>query len=618
MDIRILPGNIANMIAAGEVVQRPASVVKELMENAVDAGATQVSVILTDAGRTLIQVIDNGCGMTPDEAVLCFERHATSKIATAEDLNDITTFGFRGEALASIAAVAEVTLKTRRPDDEVGCKVEFAASVHLSTDEVSTPAGSNFAVRNLFYNVPARRKFLKSDNVEFKHVAEEFTRVALTRPETGFTLIHNEREIYALKPAKSLKFRIQDLLGNNVVSQVVDISAETSVVRVKGYVGRPDQARKTLGNQFFFVNGRYFRSPYFHKAVMNAFERMIAVGMQVPYFIYFTVPAGDIDVNIHPTKTEIKFENEQAIWQILTAAVNDSIGKFCDIPSINFDTEGQPEIPLYDPSVNIAPPRPQYNPSYNPFETSSSSHKDKVIDQWEELYKGLHSGDVIAPDVQESSSDLFESSGVYSQPTEGVVKSKIGTTLEERSPSHYQYKGKYVMTAVKSGLMIIDQNRADIRIRYERFIQQMEQEASRTQKVLFPEVVQFAPSTKVMVVKLLPYLQKVGFDLTDLGGNSFSVNGVPAGLEGIDSVALLQEIVADAVEKGCTSATDIHSTLALGMARRSAVTYGEVLGNDEMETLVNDLFATSNVNYTPDGKTILCILPQRDIEQLLN
>ena len=363
--------------------------------------------------------------------------------------------------------------------------------------------------------------------------------------------------------------------------------------------------------------------PCFHKAVMNAYERMLAVGMQVPYFIYFTVTAGDIDVNIHPTKTEIKFENEQAIWQILTAAVNDSIGRFCEIPSIDFDTEGQPDIPLFDPETNVAPPKPQYNSSYNPFE-QTATRKDKVVDKWEELYRGLHNGEVKDDYLQtpegelfESRGDMFESQGDLSVSGDGVVQSKIGFSPEERSPSHYQYKGKYVMTAVKSGLMIVDQTRADIRIRYERFMQQMEQEGGRTQKVLFPEVVEFAPSTSVMVAKLLPFLKKVGFDLSDLGGNSFSVNGVPAGLEDIDCVSLLHEIVAEAIEKGSTSASDLHSTLALGMARKSAVTYGEVLGNDEMEVLVNSLFACSNVNYTPDGKAILCILPQRDIEQLL-
>ena len=373
MDIRILPSNIANMIAAGEVVQRPSSVVKELVENAVDAGATQVTVILSDAGRTLIQVIDNGCGMTPDQAVLCFERHATSKIATADDLLDITTFGFRGEALASIAAVAEVTLKTRRAEDEVGCQVVYDDSKHISTDEISTPAGSNFAVRNLFYNIPARRKFLKSDNVEMKHVVEEFVHVALTRSNIGFTLIHNGKNVYVLKPAKSLKFRIQDLLGSYVVSQVVDISADTSVVNVRGYVGRPDQAKKTLGNQYFFVNGRYFRSPYLHKAVMNAYENMLPQGATPAYFIYLEVDPHKLDVNISPTKTEVKFEDDSVIFQTLYACVKESLGRNSFGASIDFDTKDMAEIPAFSNDFDkfrpeVSMPDVSLDNEYNPFD----------------------------------------------------------------------------------------------------------------------------------------------------------------------------------------------------------------------------------------------------------
>lgn len=373
MDIRILPSNIANMIAAGEVVQRPSSVVKELVENAVDAGATQVTVILSDAGRTLIQVIDNGCGMTPDQAVLCFERHATSKIATADDLLDITTFGFRGEALASIAAVAEVTLKTRRAEDEVGCQVVYDDSKHVSTDEISTPAGSNFAVRNLFYNIPARRKFLKSDNVEMKHVVEEFVHVALTRSNIGFTLVHNGKNVYVLKPAKSLKFRIQDLLGSYVVSQVVDISADTSVVNVRGYVGRPDQAKKTLGNQYFFVNGRYFRSPYLHKAVMNAYENMLPQGATPAYFIYLEVDPHKLDVNISPTKTEVKFEDDSVIFQTLYACVKESLGRNSFGASIDFDTKDMAEIPAFSNDFDkfrpeVSMPDVSLDNEYNPFD----------------------------------------------------------------------------------------------------------------------------------------------------------------------------------------------------------------------------------------------------------
>lgn len=380
MDIRILPSNIANMIAAGEVVQRPSSVVKELVENAVDAGATQVSVILSDAGRTLIQVIDNGCGMTPDQAVLCFERHATSKIATADDLLDITTFGFRGEALASIAAVAEVTLKTRRAEDEVGCQVVYDDSKHVSTDEISTPAGSNFAVRNLFYNIPARRKFLKSDNVEMKHVVEEFVHVALTRSNIGFTLIHNGKNVYVLKPAKSLKFRIQDLLGSYVVSQVVDISADTSVVNVRGYVGRPDQAKKTLGNQYFFVNGRYFRSPYLHKAVMNAYENMLPQGATPAYFIYLEVDPHKLDVNISPTKTEVKFEDDSVIFQTLYACVKESLGRNSFGASIDFDTKDMAEIPAFSNDFDkfrpeVSMPDVSLDNEYNPFDNPDGGHE---------------------------------------------------------------------------------------------------------------------------------------------------------------------------------------------------------------------------------------------------
>ena len=312
------------MIAAGEVVQRPASVVKELMENAVDAGATDVKVIVTDAGRTLIQVIDNGSGMNPDDAVLCFERHATSKLATPEDLHHILTFGFRGEALASIAAVADVTLRTRTPDQDAGVEVQMSASENKGTKEVSCPIGTNIAVRNLFFNIPARRKFLKSDNVELRHIVEEFQRVALTRPDIGFTLTHNGRDIHVVKPAKSFKFRIQDLLGPAIVGDIVDIEADTTIASLRGYAGRPESAKKTLGNQFFFVNGRYFRSPYLHKAVMKAYENLIPEGTTPSYFLYIDVDPASIDVNIHPTKAEIKFEEDQLLFQTVFAAVKEA------------------------------------------------------------------------------------------------------------------------------------------------------------------------------------------------------------------------------------------------------------------------------------------------------
>ena len=359
------------MIAAGEVVQRPASVVKELMENSVDAGASQVTVIIGDSGRTLIQVIDDGCGMSPDDAVLCFERHATSKIATAEDLQEIMTFGFRGEALASIAAVAEVTLKTRTAACETGCQVEMAGSSHVSTTEVSTPVGTNIAVRNLFYNIPARRKFLKSDNVELKHITEEFTRVALTRPGIGFSLSHNGKDIFVLRPAKSLKYRIMDLLGTSVASDLVDLSAETSLISLQGFAGRPDTAKKTLGNQFFFVNGRYFRSPYLHKAVMRAYEGLIPEGVTPAYFLYIETDPGSVDVNISPTKSEVKFEDDSLVFQVVYAAIKETLGKNSFAGDIDFSNPEANEMPVLGRHFNEYKPDtvPQLDldSGYDPF-----------------------------------------------------------------------------------------------------------------------------------------------------------------------------------------------------------------------------------------------------------
>ncbi|MBR3076246.1 MAG: DNA mismatch repair endonuclease MutL, partial [Bacteroidales bacterium] len=325
--LKVLPARISNMIAAGEVVQRPASVIKELMENAVDAGATQVDVVVSDAGRTLIQVIDNGSGMSSPDAVLCFERHATSKIASAADLERIITYGFRGEALASIAAVSQVTLRTRREADDTGTCVTISPDEPVKTSSVSAPKGSNFAVRNLFYNTPARRKFLKSDQVEFKHIVEEFTRVAIPRPDIAFTLSHNGKEVYVLRKAQSLKFRILDLLGRNVVGDIVDISADTSVVKISGFAGRPESARRALGNQYFFVGGRYFRSPYLHKAVMKAYEDFVPEGLTPSYFVFLEVDPQSVDVNIHPTKTEIKFEDDNVIFQVLSACVREALGR---------------------------------------------------------------------------------------------------------------------------------------------------------------------------------------------------------------------------------------------------------------------------------------------------
>ena len=598
--IQLLPDSVANQIAAGEVIQRPASVVKELVENAVDAGAHTINVLVVDAGRTSIQVIDDGCGMSETDARLAFERHATSKIRKADDLFSLHTMGFRGEALPSIAAVSQVELRTRRNSDEIGTCLTLSGSRVESQEPCSCNVGSRFTVSNLFFNVPARRKFLKTNVTELNNILTTFERIVLVYPDICFTLHSNGQELMNLR-AGSLRQRITDVYGRRYGQDLLPIEVETALCKVTGFVAKPETARKKGVAEYFFVNGRYMKHPYFHKAVQQAYERLIPSGMHVPYFIHFHVNPADIDVNIHPTKTEIKFENEQAIWQILTAAVKDAIGQFCAIPQIDFDTEGKPDMPVFNVQGTDYPDMPKtvQTPQYNPF-TQHTPAKPKVTPGWEQLYEG-----------QQQTSKGQE---LFDIPFE---EQATAVGVEEKSPIHYQYKGRYIMTAVKSGLMVIDQNRADIRIRYERYLSQLQTRTADIQQVLFPEVVQFPPSENVVMEKLLPRLAAVGFDLTPLGQGSYAVNGIPGGIEGLDYVRLLRNMVDDATQHGVVNDDELNSSLALSMARHAAIPQGQVLDNQEMENLVNELFVCSNVNYTPDGRPILAILPQHDIEQLL-
>ena len=613
--IQLLPDSVANQIAAGEVIQRPASVIKELVENAVDAGAHTVNVLVVDAGRTSIQVIDDGCGMSETDARLAFERHATSKIRKADDLFDLHTMGFRGEALPSIVAVSQVELRTRRQSDEVGTCLVLSGSRVESQEPCSCPVGSSFLVSNLFFNVPARRKFLKTNATELNNILTAFERIVLVYPDIHFTLHSNGQELMNLR-AGTLRQRITDVYGRRYGQDLLPVSVETAMCRITGFVAKPETARKKGVAESFFVNGRFMKHPYFHKAVQQAYDRLIPAGMHVPYLIYFEVSPADIDVNIHPTKTEIKFENEQAIWQILTAAVKDAIGQFCEIPQIDFDTEGRPDIPVYNPNTQNTQstqdipsfPKTSGNPSYNPFTPSQK----KASNGWEQLYEDLQPAHSPS-----ASSPTFFDDGFL--PDSDIAPSPAGRDFltADKSPVHYQYKGCYIMTAVKSGLMVIDQYRADVRIRYEQCLAQLQARSAETQQVLFPEVVQFAPSEQPLLEHILPRLSAIGFELTDLGQGSFAVNGIPTGLDGLNYVQLLHDMVADAVSSAGDSMDELNKTLALSMARHVAIPQGQVLSNNEMENLVNELFACSNVNYTPDGKAILGILPQRDIEKLL-
>ncbi len=593
MELRILPGNIANMIAAGEVIQRPASVVKELMENSVDAGAGEVSVVITDSGRTLIQVLDNGSGMTPDDAVLCFERHATSKIATAEDLQEIATFGFRGEALASIAAVAEVTLKTRTADSETGCQVEFAGSKHISTKEVSAPKGTIISVRNLFYNIPARRKFLKSDNVEFKHIVEEFTRVALTRPEIGFTLAHNGRDIYVLKPAKSLKYRITDLMGLSVASDLVDVYADTSVVSLRGFAGRPDTAKKTLGNQFFFVGGRYFRSPYFHKAVMKAYEGMIPEGATPSYFIYLETDPGSIDVNISPTKTEVKFEDDSFVFQVIYAAVKETLGKNAFAGGIDFSNPEANDMPVlgrhftdYKPD---SVPSVDVDTNYNPFEPVREGN-GKQVDGWQANR---------AVERREDYGRLFEEKAL-----------PVSQTLIAG--------GKYILTPAREGIMIVNVRRARERILYDRALAALTKDGHVTQSSMFPVKVQVGAGNVALFNDKAGLLSALGFDISQFGTDTIVVSGVPEGYSGEPGKVqtMVQDLMLILSDDSVSLPGVMESAMAEKIALLGASSAGPLTSPMEARNLVDALLSSANPELTSNGRKTMTILSLQQVERL--
>ena len=596
--IQLLPDSVANQIAAGEVVQRPSSVIKELMENSIDAGASRIDVLVIDAGRTSIQVIDDGRGMSETDARLAFERHATSKIRQAEDLFALRTMGFRGEALPSIAAVSQVELKTRTADRDLGTDLLIEGSRVVSQEPCQCAVGANIEVRNLFYNVPARRKFLKSNQTEMSNITQDFERIVLVNPSVAFSLSHNGSPLLRL-PAATLRQRIAAVFGKKLDEQLLPLDVDTTLARIHGFVGKPEAARKKGIHQYFFVNGRYMRHPYFHKAVMEAFAHLIPEGEQVPYFIYFEVDPANIDVNIHPTKTEIKFENDSAIWQILVAAVREALGRFNAVPTIDFDVEGRPDIPTFEqhPSQPVRPPRVEYNPDYNPFRKDSAPRS--ATSDWAQLYKGLAKPQAAAPEPD--AEPLFA-------PDEPL----------ERSAEHYQYGGQYILTTVRSGLMMVEQHRAHERILYDRYLSQMQSRAASTQGLLFPEMIQLPPSDALILEQYADDFASLGFDLTPLGAGSFSISGVPADIQGTDAAILLTQMVAEVRDEQTAqpSARNVHHRMALALARSAAIEVGQPLTSPEMDTLLADLFQTSNPRLTPSGKTILTILSHDDVEKM--
>lgn len=598
--IQLLPDSVANQIAAGEVIQRPASVIKELVENAVDAGAHNININVIDAGRTLIQVIDDGRGMSDTDVRLAFERHATSKIRKADDLFSLHTMGFRGEALPSIAAVAQVDVSTRMADSELGSRLVISGSRVLTHEPCSCPVGCNFKVENLFFNVPARRKFLKSNATELNQILTSFERIALVYPEIHFTFHSNGSEIFNLREG-NLKQRISDVFGRKSTQDLLPVEADTSMCRITGFVGKPESARKKGAQQYFFVNGRFMKHPYFAKAVQVAYERLIPTGEQTPYYIYMTVDPSEIDVNIHPTKTEIKFENEQSIWQILSAAVREAIGVFSGVPSIDFDTEGKPELfaPEYS-SADTHKSEGVHHNSFNPFE------RKPVSMDWQSLYQPSTQIPAEKPVLQDY--DLFSSS-LTPQTDESTIKEKL-------SSEHYQYKGQYIVTSVPSGLMIVDQHRAHVRILFETYQKRQQEHKMASQRMLFPEAVQFGANDAAVLEAVLGEMTDLGFELTSLGGGNYAINAIPLGLEGINPSALVSDMIADVSEASTSVKENINSSLALTMARNAAIPAGQVLSNVEMNDLLVNLFSCSNINYTPDGKRIFTIIAHDDILKL--
>ncbi len=621
--IRLLPDSVANQIAAGEVVQRPAAAIKELVENAVDAGATIIKIIVKDAGRTLLQVIDNGCGMSPTDARLAFERHATSKISKAADLYDLHTMGFRGEALASICAIARVELRTMRKDDTIGtCVIIEGSKVESQEPEVCAP-GCNFMVKNLFFNQPARRKFLKSDHVEMNHILREFERMALVNPDIEFQLVHNDVVLHQLLRS-SFKQRIVDLFGKSIDKQLVPVDTETSIVKINGFVSRPENARKRGALQFLTVNGRNMRHPYFHKAIMHCFEQLIPSDEQPCYFINLTVDPETIDVNIHPQKSEIKFENEQPIWQILVAAVKEGLGKFNAVPSIDFDLDDAPEIPVFQPDAGASHGL-DLDTSYNPFASQSPKaggsasqvcRKSSVVmnQDWEKLYQDFErKRDEELSNIKASA---LNSMSLDEIGEEEIPDMDFSAGFDSAVPAVMQLKGRYILSPAKSGLTVVDQHRAHVRILYDRYLDLARLDALSTQRVIFPEVLELSPSQSVFLEGITGELSSLGFDISFLGDNSWTVNGLPSVLNDVNPRELMMAMLDMVMDSGEKLGESMRERIAFSMAKSAAIKPGQQLTSAEMDHILSDLFKLATPNYTPDGKLVLSVIATDDIARL--
>ena len=656
--IQILPDSVANQIAAGEVVQRPASVVKELVENAIDAGSTSIKINLKDAGKTLIQIIDNGCGMSDTDARLAFERHATSKIKAAKDLFAIRTMGFRGEALASIAAIANVELKTKRIEDELGTHIVIDGSELISQDSVACPSGSNFIVKNLFFNVPARRKFLKANSTELRNVITEFHRIALASPEIEFQLIHNDVEVYNLVPSNTRQ-RIVNIFGRNINTRLISIDTNTSIVKLSGFIGKPKNAKRKTDEQFFFVNNRYMRHPYFHKAVMLAYDKILPPDTIPPYFIFFEVDPKIIDINIHPTKTEIKFEDEHAIFQIIQASIREALGKFNIVPSIDFDEDTSLEIPVANQdSTEVGVPMIKVNHEFNPFEadtefnpfaaeksfnpfeaesnsiennqfykefkpkseaTTSNSPKKEVPKDWDKLYQDREPNLIPDYPIEDQAEVKRPPMPDYFKPQE-APQNQIQQKIFQRdnnvkSQGFFQLKNKYILTPVRSGLMVIDQRKAHERILFEKFRNSVQKNQGIAQQTLFPQTIEFNASDYTLLQVIIEDVRALGFDIREFGKKTFVINGTPADIQTGDPKELIENLLENYKVNQLDVKLKVRESLAKALAKASAVNYGKSLSSEEMSAIIDQLFACEIPNFTPDGKTIVSVLETQELDK---
>lgn len=647
--IQLLPDSVANQIAAGEVIQRPASIIKELVENSLDAGASHIQVVVEDAGKTLVQVIDNGSGMSATDARLSFERHATSKIKKATDLFALRTMGFRGEALASIAAVAQVELRTRKEGEELGTSICIEGSKLVSQEAISCPIGANFAVKNLFFNIPARRKFLKSNQTELTNILTEFERIALAHPEVKFT-IHSAQSVLMDLPQGNFRQRIVSIFGRKIDAQLVPIHTDTTLAKIKGFVGTPTASKKKNAHQYMFVNGRYMRHPYFAKAIQTAYDRLIPEGQQVPFFINFEVDPARIDVNIHPTKTEIKFEDDSAIFQILLASVREALGKSGAIPALDFDVEGRPDIPpmQFEGESDITPPQIHINTSFNPFATENpftTENADRPVGKnaskgnyqgnstfdssfersgrpevshnatnWQQVYdEAKKSSSSLFPDDDTLLSTQADNEGQESDtPLFDVLPSAEQASVTSTLTNEFlQYHGRYIMTPLNAGLALIDQHRAHTRIIYERLMRQLKTQQAPSQRLLFPEMLTVPLSEAIVLEEIMPQLQHVGFDISPLGQGSFSILAMPLGAEGMKPAELVGSILADAVTGEAQAADTVAHLIAASLAQKIAMPVGQALCNEDMKELTEQLFTCQTPQLTPNGlPTIIMLNPE--------